>query len=334
MVSHMSDAQKFSVVLPVFNEQDNLKTLFSEIRAAADSTGRPWEAVFVDDCSTDRSLSIIKQLAEHHDEVRYVAFAENRGQSAAFCAGFDAVQSDIVVTMDSDLQNDAADIPGMLAVFGDECEMVIGWRSKRRDTFIKRISSKIANRIRDAIMDDGVHDTGCSLKVMRTDLLLKLPRFKNMHRYFPILMKMQGARIKEVKVNHRERHTGESKYGTLDRAVAGIYDLIGVKWLINRHIDYVVREKSSPMTLPAYWWLLALVILVQGAFFVRIGILRLRRKGVQPLARMAAAAVVVSGLSGLAYGLLQRDPLFFLGQGCLLIIYYLLQRRSDVEREQ
>ena len=115
---------------------------------------------------------------------------------------------------------------------------------RSKDTFIKRISSKIANAIRDFIVDDGVQDTGCSLKVMRTDLLLKLPRFKNMHRYFPILMKMQGARIKEVKVNHRERGAGVSKYGTLDRAVAGIYDLIGVAWLIRRHIDYTVKEKK------------------------------------------------------------------------------------------
>jgi len=240
----MSNTDKFSVVLPVFNEQDNLNTLFSELKKAADTTGRPWEAVFVDDCSTDQSLSIIQTLAEKHAEVRYVAFAKNCGQSAAFCAGFDAVDSGIVVTMDSDLQNDPGDIPKMLDIFGDECEMVIGWRAKRKDTFIKRISSKIANAIRDGIMDDGVHDTGCSLKIMRTDLLLKLPRFKNMHRYFPILMKIHGARIREIKVNHRERGAGVSKYGTLDRALAGIYDLIGVGWLIKRHIDYTVKEKK------------------------------------------------------------------------------------------
>ncbi|QGY41677.1 glycosyltransferase [Pseudodesulfovibrio cashew] len=240
----MNNTDKFSVVLPVYNEQDNLTTLFSEIKRAADSTGRDWEAVFVNDCSTDRSLDVIRDLAGKHDEVRYVAFAENRGQSAAFCAGFDAAESDIIITMDADLQNDPADIPRMLEAFGKDCEMVIGWRAKRKDTFIKRISSKIANRIRDAIVDDGVRDTGCSLKVMRRDLLLKLPRFKNMHRYFPILMKMQGARIHEVKVNHRERGAGVSKYGTLDRALAGIYDLIGVGWLIKRHIGYTVLEKK------------------------------------------------------------------------------------------
>ena len=236
--------EKFSVVLPVFNEQDNLQTLFLEIKKAADSTGRPWETLFVDDCSTDDSLAIINGLAQANSEVRFIAFAENRGQSAAFCAGFDAVDSDIVVTMDSDLQNDPADIPKMLDAFGQDCEMVIGWRANRKDTFIKRISSKVANVIRNWFTDDGVHDTGCSLKVMRTDLLRAIPRFKNMHRYFPILMKMQGARIREVKVNHRERFSGESKYGTLDRAVAGIYDLIGVQWLIKRHIDYTVKEKK------------------------------------------------------------------------------------------
>ena len=189
----MNKKEKFSVVLPVFNEQDNLEELFSQVKKAADSTGREWEAVFVDDCSTDGSLPIIRSLAGSHDEVRYVAFAENRGQSAAFCAGFDAAQSGIVVTMDADLQNDPADIPKMLDMLGDDCDMVIGWRAKRKDTFIKRISSKLANSIRDAIVDDGVHDTGCSLKVMRTEMLLKLPRFKNMHRYFPILMLKQIA---------------------------------------------------------------------------------------------------------------------------------------------
>lgn len=240
----MNKQEKFSVVLPVFNEQDNLEELFAQIKKAADSTGRVWEAVFVDDCSTDGSLSIIRSLAGSHDEVRYVAFAENRGQSAAFCAGFDAVESGIVVTMDADLQNDPADIPKMLDMLDDDCDMVIGWRAKRKDTFIKRISSKLANSIRDAIVDDGVHDTGCSLKIMRTEMLRKMPRFKNMHRYFPILMLKLGARIKEVKVNHRERAAGVSKYGTLDRALAGIYDLIGVRWLINRHIDYAVKEKK------------------------------------------------------------------------------------------
>lgn len=240
----MSNNDTFSVVLPVYNEQDNLVALFNEIKKAADSIGREWEAVFVNDCSTDNSLSIIRNLAEKNDEVRYISFAENRGQSAAFCAGFDAAENDIIVTMDADLQNDPADIPRMLQAFGDECEMVIGWRAKRKDTYIKKISSRIANKIRDAIVDDGVQDTGCSLKVMRRDLLLKLPRFKNMHRYFPILMLKQGARIKEVKVNHRERGAGVSKYGTLDRALAGIYDLIGVRWLIDRHIDYTVQEKK------------------------------------------------------------------------------------------
>ncbi|WP_243546838.1 glycosyltransferase family 2 protein [Pseudodesulfovibrio tunisiensis] len=240
----MDDSRKFSVVLPVYNEQDNLTLLFEELKKAADSTGQEWEAVFVDDASTDDSLSVIRGLAQSHPEVRFVAFAENRGQSAAFCAGFDAARFPVVITMDSDLQNDPADIPAMLNLFGQECEMVIGWRAKRKDTLVKRLSSRIANAVRDWFTDDGVRDTGCSLKVMRADYLAELPRFRNMHRFLPILMKMQGARIREIEVNHRQRHRGESKYGTWDRAVAGLYDLIGVQWLIRRHLDYTVKEKK------------------------------------------------------------------------------------------
>ena len=240
----MTNSKKFSVVLPVFNEEDNLEKLFAEIRTAADSTGQNWEAIFVDDCSTDQSLEVIRKLARDNQEVRYLAFEENRGQSVAFCAGFDAVESGIVVTMDADLQNDPADIPALLNAFDKGSDMVVGWRAKRKDTFWKRIASKIGNAVRNWFTDDGIHDTGCSLKVMRRDMLMNIPRFQNMHRFFPILMKMQGASISEVIVNHRERHAGVSKYGNWQRAKQGIYDLFGVRWLMTRQVSYTVREKK------------------------------------------------------------------------------------------
>lgn len=240
----MTNTSKFSMVFPVYNEQENLEILFSQAKTAADSTGRQWEAIFVDDCSTDDSLAVIRGLAGRHPEVRYVAFAENRGQSVAFCAGFDCAESEIIVTMDADLQNDPADIPAMLAAFGNGCDMVVGWRAKRKDTFWKRIASRIGNKVRNWFTDDGIHDTGCSLKVMRRDMLMNVPRFKNMHRFFPILMKMQGAVINEVVVNHRERYAGVSKYGNWQRAKQGFYDLIGVRWLMTRHVSYSVREKK------------------------------------------------------------------------------------------
>ncbi len=240
----MPNTQSVSIVIPVFNEEENLPRLFSEIASAMRPLERTWEVVFVDDGSTDRSLAVLKHLAQDNAEVRYLAFTRNRGQSAAFCAGFDEASHPIVVTLDADLQNDPADIPAMLALFDQGYGMAIGWRKKRQDTFSKRYASKIANAIRNRITRESVRDTGCSLKVMRRDMLVRIPRFKGMHRYLPTLMKLEGATVAEMPVNHRERHMGVSKYGNWERAVAGVRDLFGVRWLQDRHFGYEIREKN------------------------------------------------------------------------------------------
>ena len=146
--------------------------------------------------------------------------------------------------MDADLQNDPADIPALLAKQAEGYDMVIGWRAKRQDTWIKRYGSKIANAVRSRLTRDGVRDTGCSLKLMRAELARRLPRFKGMHRFLPALMRLEGATIAEIKVNHRPRTRGVSKYGTWDRLKAGIYDLIGVRWLIDRAIRPSVKERG------------------------------------------------------------------------------------------
>jgi len=240
----MPNTHNVSIVIPVFNEAENLPLLFDEIARAMRPLARAWEVVFVDDGSTDASLAILKDLAEANVEVRYLAFTRNRGQSAAFCAGFDAASHPIVVTLDADLQNDPGDIPAMLALFDQGYGMAIGWRRKRQDSFSKRYASKIANAIRNKLTRESVRDTGCSLKVMRRDLLLRIPRFKGMHRYLPTLMKLQGASVAEMPVNHRERHMGVSKYGNWERAAAGVRDLFGVRWLQDRHFGYEIREKN------------------------------------------------------------------------------------------
>ncbi len=240
----MPNTQNVSIVIPVYNEQDNLPRLFDEIARAMRPLARQWEVVFVDDGSTDTSLSVLKALAVANPEVRYLAFTRNRGQSAAFCAGFDEASHPIVVTLDADLQNDPGDIPAMLDLFDQGNDMAIGWRKKRQDTFSKRYASKIANAIRNRMTRETVRDTGCSLKVMRRDMLVRIPRFKGMHRYLPTLMKLQGATVAEMPVNHRERHMGVSKYGNWERAVAGIRDLFGVRWLQDRHFGYEIREKN------------------------------------------------------------------------------------------
>ncbi|SNR74009.1 Glycosyl transferase family 2 [Humidesulfovibrio mexicanus] len=240
----MPNTQSVSIVIPVYNEQDNLPVLFDEIARAMRPLNREWEVVFVDDGSSDASLGVLKRLAAENAEVRYIAFTKNRGQSAAFCAGFDQAAFPIVVTMDADLQNDPADIPAMLALFDQGYGMAIGWRKKRQDTASKRYASKIANAIRNRITRESVRDTGCSLKIMRRDVLLRIPRFKGMHRYLPTLMKLEGASVAEMPVNHRERHMGVSKYGNWERAVAGVRDLLGVRWLQDRHFNYEIREKN------------------------------------------------------------------------------------------
>ena len=233
-----------SLIIPVYNEEDNLLVLLEEIRKAMAMQSRTWEALFIDDGSRDGSLHILRNLAAQEPRLRYIAFEENKGQSAAFAAGFQEARGDIFVTLDSDLQNDPADIPRLLDVYDQEYDMVIGWRAKRQDTFVKRMSSRIANAIRNRLSREMVKDTGCSLKVLQASLARRLPMFTGMHRFFPTLMKMQKARVAEVKVNHRPRLHGKSKYGVWDRAFSAFYDLLAVRWMQARHFTYCIKERK------------------------------------------------------------------------------------------
>ncbi len=240
----MNEHTPVTIVVPVYNEEQNLPRLLAEIKAVGDSLGRIWEVLFIDDGSTDTSLEVIRGLAAENQELRYLAFAQNRGQSAAFCAGFYEATHPIIITMDADLQNDPADIPAMLELYDKGYDLVIGWRAKRKDSFMKRVASRVGNKVRRWFTRDTVHDTGCSLKIMNADMLRRLPHFKNMHRFLPPLLAAQGARIAEIKVNHRQRLMGQSKYGTWDRLKAGVYDLLGVRWLLTRYISYEIKEKN------------------------------------------------------------------------------------------
>lgn len=240
----MTTITSLSIVVPVYNEEDNLPILFAEIERAMSRTNKNWHVLFVDDGSTDKSLEVMRSLAEGHDTVKYLAFAYNCGQSAAFKAGFDAATGDVVVTMDADLQNDPADIPAMLTEYERGFDMVIGWRAKRQDTIAKKIASRIGNGIRNRLSQETVKDTGCSLKVMRTDMAQRIPMFTGMHRFLPTLMKMLGARVSEVKVNHRPRQHGISKYGVWDRAKQTLFDLLAIRWMKKRHFNYEIKERN------------------------------------------------------------------------------------------
>jgi len=230
-----------SVVVPVYNEEDNLTILTAELKEILDTLGRPYEVVFVDDGSADRSFQILKELAASDSVLRVVRFRENAGQTAAFAAGFAAARGDIIVTMDADLQNDPRDIPLLLKEM-ERFDVVCGWRHRRRDPWIKIVSSRIANAVRNMLSEKTVTDTGCSLKAFRRNDLMKLKLFKGMHRFLPTLLKIEGCTVTEVKVNHRERRFGQTKYNIRNRMVGSFVDLLAVRWMKQRHISYEIEE--------------------------------------------------------------------------------------------
>ena len=232
---------RITLVIPLYNEEANLPVLYQElVRAMKDLI---WEVLFVDDGSTDAGLGILRGLADNDPRVRFLSFAENRGQSAAFAAGFAEATGDVLVTLDADLQNDPADIPRMIEIYQQGWDMVIGRRSRRHDTAVKRAASRFANAVRNALTNENITDTGCSLKVMRASMARKLAMFRGMHRFLPTLMKMEGAKVAEVDVNHRPRLHGVSKYGIWDRAWSGFCDLLAVRWMQRRHLAWRIQER-------------------------------------------------------------------------------------------
>jgi dolichol-phosphate mannosyltransferase len=235
--------RKISFVVPVFNEEENIPHLVGEIAAVAGTLGHPYEILLVDDGSRDGTLSAIKSIAAGNPALKYVSFSENRGQSAALYAGFQRASGDVIVTLDGDLQNDPSDIPGMLSLYG-EYDMINGWRHDRRDTLWKKIGSWIGNTFRNRMTGETIRDTGCSLKVMRASMLKRIRMYRGMHRFLPTLMRLEGARVIEVKVNHRPRVRGASKYSNLRRGIEGFYDVLSVRWMIRRNLTLPVRETN------------------------------------------------------------------------------------------
>jgi dolichol-phosphate mannosyltransferase len=225
-----------SIVVPVFNEEENMSILQSELRAALQALDH--EIIFVDDGSIDRTAERI----EAAPNVRVIRFEKNTGQSAAIYAGLHAARGATAVLIDGDLQNDPADIPRLLSEIARGADLVCGYRAQRRDTRVKRLTSWIANAVRSRFTKDGVRDTGCTLKAMRRECLSALVPFKGMHRFIPALVKGAGYRLVEIPVNHRPRRFGQSKYGLGNRAVRATMDMFGVRWLLSRRLNYKIRD--------------------------------------------------------------------------------------------
>jgi dolichol-phosphate mannosyltransferase len=233
-----------SVVVPVFNERDNIPPLLAEI-AAALRGAVDYEVIYVDDHSSDDSRAVLAAQKAEHPELRVLHHVTQSGQSTAVRNGVKAARGTWIATLDGDGQNDPADIPKLIAereASDATVKLFAGWRVNRKDTMSKRLGSRFANALRSRLLRDETPDTGCGIKLFERAAFLDLPYFNHMHRYLPALMQRAGWKVKSVPVNHRQRGAGSSKYTNLGRAIVGISDLRGVAWLIRRSKRTEVRE--------------------------------------------------------------------------------------------
>jgi len=234
-----------SVVVPVFNEAENISDLNQEINLALKNYD--FEIVFVDDHSSDNTLENLKKIAKENSRIRIIHHKQNYGQSSAVYTGVNHSKSKWIATIDGDGQNDPSDIPLMYEELlklnkNTNAYMIAGFRAKRMDSALKIFSSRYANKLRNLILKDGVLDTGCGLKLFSRNRFLDLPFFDHMHRYLPALHQMNGGKVRSIKVNHRPRTKGVSKYGFNNRFWVGITDMLGVRWLQKRSKIILVKE--------------------------------------------------------------------------------------------
>ncbi|MCX5904192.1 MAG: glycosyltransferase family 2 protein [Proteobacteria bacterium] len=223
-----------SVVIPVFNEQENLEPLIVELEEELNRLSLQYEIVCVDDRSTDQSLQKLQALQQGHRYLRVIRHSVNSGESAGQATGFAFSQGDVIITMDADQQNDPADIPALLKALHSDIAAVCGVRRIREDDWIRRLSSKIANCFRNAITGDQITDAGCTFRALRRSALRELPVFNGLHRFLPTILRLQGYRVVEIAVNHRQRTRGTSKYGVGNRLFRGILDCIAMRWFRRR----------------------------------------------------------------------------------------------------
>src|SRR3954467_12935341 len=232
-----------SLVIPCYNEEENVPTLLQRVEASLSQLGRPFEVLIIDDGSTDATPNLLADAMKRLPWLRVIRMARNGGQSAAFEAGFAAARGEIIATIDADLQNDPEEIPRLLPLLDEhKVDMITGWRKERQDTPFRRWQSRQANRIRNWITEETVHDSASSLKIYRAPAIKGIKLFRGAHRYFPTLVKMRGGTVYETPVKHSQRFAGTAKYGFGNRAFVGIADLFGVRWMKKRCLNYQANE--------------------------------------------------------------------------------------------
>ena len=222
-----------SIVIPLYNEEENVEQLYTQLKAALEGIGREYEIIIVDDGSTDGSFDILKRLHEGDERLKVIRFRRNFGQTAAFAAGFDRSQGEVVITLDADLQNDPADIPLLLEKIEEGYDVVSGWRLHRKDPFLtRRLPSMIANWFISQVTGVHLHDYGCSLKAYRREVVKNVQLYGELHRFIPAIASWMGVSVAEVPVRHYSRRFGKSKYG-LSRTARVMLDLLTVRFLLS-----------------------------------------------------------------------------------------------------
>ncbi len=220
-----------SIVIPIFNEQENVEKMYVELVSTLKKLGKSYEIVFVDDGSTDLTFEKLQRLARKNRKVRIVKFTRNFGQTAALLSGFQKARGNVIISMDADLQNDPSDIPKLLGKLNNKYDVVCGWRANRKDSFGKVLSSKISNWLMGILMDLNIHDSGCTLRAYKRRTINDLQIYGETHRYIPALIASRGFKVTEIPVNHRSRFRGKTKYG-LARLPKGLLDLLTLKFLV------------------------------------------------------------------------------------------------------
>jgi len=243
----MTTIPTLSLVIPCYNEQDNLRPLVAAIRATVDPLKLPYEILFTDDCSQDKSWEILKELAAGDPRIRALRFAFNSGQSAALWAGLKAARGQYLFTLDADLQNDPKDVPKFLEAL-KQFDCVCGSRvemRRRGDNLIRVASSRIANWVRNRLSGENISDAGCCYRAFKRECIENLKFFKGMHRFLPTLFKIEGFTVTEIAVSHNPRFTGQTHYGVWNRLFASFYDLLAVRWMKKRMFRYQVAERVN-----------------------------------------------------------------------------------------
>jgi len=239
----MEESIFLSLVIPAYNEQENIPTLLQRVSAALSQLNRSFEVILIDDGSTDQTSRMLADAKRQFPWLRVLRMVKNSGQSAAFEAGFSAARGEVIATIDADLQNDPEEIPRLVPMLDEQnVDMISGWRKERQDTNFRRWQSRQANKIRNWITEETINDSASSLKIYRAHAIKGIKLFRGAHRYFPTLVKMRGYKVFETPVKHSHRFAGTAKYGFGNRAFVGIFDLFGVRWMKKRYLEYEAKE--------------------------------------------------------------------------------------------